>query len=123
MIRAANWQRFEGAILLLSGLAIYWQHHEVVPWWAAILLFFSPDISFAGYGLGPRVGAFIYNCVHVYAFGAAVLALGLYMIEPVLVALGALWLGHSGFDRMLGYGLKSAEGFAFTHLGQIGHPR
>ena len=45
-------------------------------WWLAALLFFAPDISFAGYLAGPRVGAAIYNLVHVYAFGAAVLAAG-----------------------------------------------
>jgi hypothetical protein len=45
------------------------------------------------------------------------------MPTPLLVVLGALWLAHSGFDRMLGYGLKSPDGFSFTHLGRIGkHP-
>lgn len=29
-------------------------------------------------------------------------------------------LAHAGFDRMLGYGLKSPEGFTVTHLGTIG---
>jgi hypothetical protein len=27
---------------------------------------------------------------------------------------------HIGIDRALGYGLKYAEGFGFTHLGRIG---
>jgi hypothetical protein len=68
-------------------------------------------------------GAFCYNAVHIYAFGAASLAIGLMMPTPLLVVLGALWLAHSGFDRMLGYGLKSPDGFSFTHLGRIGkHP-
>lgn len=35
-------------------------------------------------------------------------------------ALGELWVAHAGFDRMLGYGLKSPEGFTVTHLGTIG---
>jgi hypothetical protein len=48
------------------------------------------------------------------------LAIGLLMPVPLLGVLGALWLAHSGFDRMLGYGLKSPEGFSFTHLGRIG---
>lgn len=39
---------------------------------------------------------------------------------PLPALLGALWLAHSGFDRMLGYGLKSPEGFSITHLGRIG---
>ena len=31
-----------------------------------------------------------------------------------------IWCAHIGFDRALGYGLKSAAGFEFTHLGRIG---
>ncbi len=122
MIHAVTWQRLEGGILLLCGLALYWPHHDVMPWWAALLVFFAPDLSFAGYALGPRVGALVYNTVHVYAFGAVWLTLGLILANPWLTAIGALWLGHSGFDRMLGYGLKSPEGFAVTHLGRIGRP-
>jgi len=33
-----------------------------------------------------------------------------------------IWLAHIGFDRALGYGLKYASGFGFTHLGRIGKP-
>ena len=36
------------------------------------------------------------------------------------LALALIWLAHIGFDRLLGYGLKSTEGFGFTHLGRIG---
>jgi hypothetical protein len=62
----------------------------------------------------------VYNLVHVYAFGAVLLAIGVGVDAPVAAALGALWIAHSGFDRMLGYGLKSPEGFTVTHLGTIG---
>ena len=31
-----------------------------------------------------------------------------------------LWLAHIGIDRALGYGLKYATGFSYTHLGRIG---
>lgn len=120
MTIANNWQRLEGGIIFLSGLVIYWQYADLMPWGIAFLVFFAPDLSFSGYAFGPRVGALIYNAVHVYALGAALLALGLFCVHPLLVGLGALWLAHSGFDRMLGYGLKSSEGFSFTHLGRIG---
>jgi hypothetical protein len=96
------------------------KHLDGMPWWGALLIFFAPDLSFLGYLLGPGAGALCYNAVHIYAFGAASLAIGLIMPIPLLVVPGALWLAHSGFDRMLGYGLKSPEGFAFTHLGRIG---
>jgi hypothetical protein len=61
-----------------------------------------------------------YNTVHIYAFGAAFLALELVFAIPILAAVGALWFAHAGFDRLLGYGLKSPEGISFTYLGQIG---
>lgn len=97
--------------------------NEELAWWAAFLWFFAPDLSFAAYLAGARVGALGYNAVHVYGFGVAVIAGGLIFGCPLAVALGWLWLGHSGFDRMLGYGLKLPSGFQDTHLGRIGKGR
>lgn len=114
------WQRLEGAGVFLSALMLFALGDNGIVWWLAILLFFAPDISFAGYLAGPRIGAFAYNLVHLYAFGACFLALGLGLGTPVLAGLGALWIAHAGFDRMLGYGLKLPEGFTVTHLGTIG---
>jgi hypothetical protein len=37
------------------------------------------------------------------------------------VPIALIWANHIGIDRMLGYGLKYAEGFRFTHLGRIGN--
>jgi hypothetical protein len=115
-----SWQRWEGAGVCLSALALFLFMGNGIAWWMAAVLFFAPDISFAGYLAGRRLGAAVYNLVHVYAFGIVVLAVGVGLDTPFVAALGALWIAHSGFDRMLGYGLKSPEGFAFTHLGTIG---
>jgi uncharacterized membrane protein len=93
---------------------------EGIAWWLAVVLFFVPDISFVSYLAGSRIGALAYNLVHVYAFGAVLLTVGVGLHVPILTALGALWFAHAGFDRMLGYGLKSPEGFKVTHLGIIG---
>ncbi|KAA9007955.1 DUF4260 family protein [Histidinibacterium aquaticum] len=120
MDRALGWQRAEGLLVFLGGLLIFWQTGSGLAWWAAVLLFFAPDLSFAGYLGGPKVGAALYNSVHIYGFGAGLLGLGVLAGMPVVAALGALWLAHSGFDRMLGYGLKLPEGFTATHLGRIG---
>lgn len=114
------WQRVEGALVFASALAIFFFLESEIAWWLALLIFFAPDISFAAYLLGPRIGSYGYNAVHVYAFGALILACGLTMEIPIVSALGALWLAHSGFDRMLGYGLKSPENFNVTHMGSIG---
>jgi hypothetical protein len=121
MSQAVQWQRFEGAILFATGIVLSWQWGGAAgSWWIALLIFFAPDISFAGYLFGPRVGAVCYNLVHTYAAGGALLMLGTVLSIPLLQGIGALWLAHSGFDRMLGYGLKLPEGFTFTHLGRIG---
>ena len=37
-----------------------------------------------------------------------------------MLSIAMIWLAHIGFDRALGYGLKYATGFGFTHLGRIG---
>ncbi len=114
------WQRLEGAGLCLSAFGLFVLLGDRIAWWLAILLFFAPDISFAGYLAGPRIGAIAYNLLHLYAFGASVLALGVGFETPVLPELGVLWVAHAGFDRMLGYGLKSPDGFTVTHLGTTG---
>jgi hypothetical protein len=114
------WQRIEAGVLFALGVGLMLQAGSVFPLWLAVVLFFAPDLSFAGYLGGPRVGAFCYNLVHQYALGAGLLLLGYWLALPLLVALGGLWLAHSGFDRLLGYGLKSTRGFTDTHLGRIG---
>jgi hypothetical protein len=38
---------------------------------------------------------------------------------PLALA-GVIMLGHSSFDRVLGYGLKYGDSFRHTHLGWIG---
>ena len=120
MNKVVRWQRAEGVIIFLCGFAIFGYLDSGIPWWLAVLVFFAPDFSFAAYLFGSKVGAFGYNFVHVYAFGVVFLAMGIVLDAITLSTLGALWLAHSGFDRMLGYGLKSIEGFNFTHLGKIG---
>jgi hypothetical protein len=114
------WQRIEGALVFLAGIGLFWWLDSGIAWWLALLVFFAPDLSFLAYLLGPRAGGAIYNSVHIYGFGAVLLALGVLLSLPVLAALGALWLAHSGFDRVMGYGLKSAGSFSETHMGRIG---
>jgi hypothetical protein len=40
--------------------------------------------------------------------------------EPLVVALGLVWLAHIGLDRLMGYGLKYHDHFQHTLLGRIG---
>src|SRR5690606_550047 len=94
-----SWQRLEGACVCLSALVLFAFMGDGIAWWLAAILFFAPDISFAGYLAGSKFGAVVYNLVHVYALGAVLLAVGVGLDAPVATALGALWIAHSGFDR------------------------
>ena len=114
------WQRVEGALVFAGSIALFIFSGSDLPWWAALALFFVLDLSFLAYPLGPRLGARVYNLVHVYALGVVLIPLGTILALPVLTGLGTLWLAHVGFDRMLGYGLKSETAFHDTHLGRIG---
>lgn len=73
-----------------------------------------------GYVARPRVGALLYNVVHIYAGPALLLSVGLIEGSMRADALACIWFAHIGFDRALGYGLKYPDGFGFTHLGRLG---
>jgi hypothetical protein len=45
---------------------------------------------------------------------------GFALSAPLVLSIAMIWLAHIGFDRALGYGLKYAIGFGFTHMGRIG---
>jgi len=110
--------RLEGVVVLIASVAAYAQLGA--GWGAFATLFLVPDLSFLGYLAGARTGAAVYNLAHSYVGPVALLALGTLAGMPVALAIGLIWCAHIGFDRMLGYGLKYASGFAATHLGRIG---
>jgi hypothetical protein len=91
-----------------------------VNWIVLALIFFAPDLSMAGYLAGPRIGGAVYNAAHTYVAPFLLAALGCALPSTVALALAALWVGHIGLDRLLGYGLKYSTGFGDTHLGRIG---
>jgi hypothetical protein len=119
------WLRLEGAAVALLALALYGSGGH--PWLLLALLFFVPDLSFAGYLAGPRAGALLYNALHSYLAPLALAAFALVRdgagTAGLPLALALIWAAHIGFDRLLGYGLKYDTGFAHTHLGPIGAAR
>ena len=116
-----GWLRLEGAAVFLAGLALFgWLGG---PWLLAIPLLLLPDASAIGYLRGPRVGAFTYNLVHNWAFGLAVLGIGLAAGSLAIELLGAAAIAHTGMDRAVGYGLKLPTSFQDTHLGRIGRSK
>ena len=88
-----------------------------VSWWLFAILILAPDLSMLGYLGGPKAGAATYNFAHWYGLPFACVGWGVFGHAHLVLAVGLIWVAHIGFDRALGYGLKYAEGFGFTHLG------
>jgi hypothetical protein len=107
----------EMAMLVIS---IYLLYRMDVDWWYYLILALGPDLSMVGYAAGNKVGAFCYNLVHHKAVALVLLFIGLVYNENMLICTGLILFGHSSMDRMFGYGLKTTEGFKFTHLGVMG---
>jgi uncharacterized protein DUF4260 len=109
-----------GEGLALLGLATWAFTLTGHSWWLYGALFLAPDVSFAAYLAGPRVGAAVYNGVHTTLIPALLAAAGLASGNSLALALATIWAAHIGIDRALGYGLKYASDFRATHLGRIG---
>lgn len=107
----------EAAMFGISLLALV--QYDPAWWWYALLLL-GPDISMLGYLAGNRTGAELYNFFHHKGIAILVFIMGIYSGMTWLEMSGLLLFGHSSMDRMLGYGLKTYEGFKHTHLGIIG---
>jgi hypothetical protein len=109
--------RVEGLALLAAALAVYLERDYSLL--LAAVLFLAPDLSFAGYLGGPRIGAYAYDALHTtigpLALGAAGVAAG----ERLAIEIALVWLGHIGMDRALGYGLKYPTAFKDTHLQRV----
>ena len=112
--------RLENLFVLVAASAAYGR--QSAGWWLFAVLFFAPDLSMLGYLAGRKAGAALYNAGHWYVLPFACIAWGVFGHAQVLAA-GLIWAAHIGFDRALGYGLKYADGFGFSHLGLLGKAR
>ena len=110
--------RLEGIVLAAGSLYMY--HRIGANWWLFAILILLPDLSMLGYLAGTRVGAIAYNAFHVTLGPLICAALGFLLPSFDLLSVALIWAAHIGVDRALGYGLKYAAGFGFTHLGRIG---
>jgi hypothetical protein len=115
-------QRLEGLVVLAGSIAAYqeWAPHG---WGYFLLLFLVPDLSMLGYLRSPQLGATIYNLGHTYLGPGLLLLVASVLDLPEVGAVGLIWTGHIGFDRLLGYGLKLPSSFRETHLGWIGRAK
>jgi hypothetical protein len=106
--------------LALGLLALFAFHHFNGNWVMFAILILVPDVSFAGYLAGPKIGALIYNIMHNWILPSMTLAIGYVMQDINIIGIGLIWCAHVGIDRALGYGMKLPTGFKDTHLGRIG---
>jgi hypothetical protein len=111
------WLQLEGVVAFVLATFLY--VNEGGSWLLFGALFFAPDISFAGYLAGPRVGAATYNVAHSYV-GPLTVAAAFLTLGSAWLPLALVWGAHVGFDRALRYGLKYPPAFRDTHLGRIG---
>ncbi|HZP05222.1 MAG TPA: DUF4260 domain-containing protein [Terracidiphilus sp.] len=116
-------------LLRLEGLAVAvlsaWLYaRSGASWWLFAVLWLAPDLSMLGYLISPCRGARLYNAFHTYLL-PALLALASFVLHTrsLLLPIALIWMNHIGVDRALGYGLKYAEGFGWTHLGRLGKAR
>jgi hypothetical protein len=110
--------RLEGLGLAAVAALLYQRLGE--NWWLFAILILAPDLTFLGYLAGPRIGAIAYNAAHTLIVPMLLAFAGMLLPFEPLIAISLTWTVHIGVDRLIGYGLKYAEGFGFTHLGRFG---
>lgn len=110
--------RLEAVAVAIALIAALWAIQPSM--WLIVLVLILPDVSMAGYSVGPQFGAKAYNAAHSY-IGPIFMGLAAsYFGSDLWLHIGAIWALHIAADRALGYGLKSSAGFGVTHLGRIG---
>ncbi|MDZ7807740.1 MAG: DUF4260 domain-containing protein [Gracilimonas sp.] len=108
-------------LALFIGSAILFGLASSYSWWIFPLLFFVPDISFVAYLINTKIGSWIYNLLHHKGLMIFLAFIGYFVQIEWLLTVGIVFLGHTAFDRMFGYGLKFPDDFKHTHLGWIGN--
>jgi hypothetical protein len=88
-------------------------------WWIFPLFFFIPDLSLLGNLAGKRVGTLSYNLIHHKALAICTYIVGSFLGIPLLSLIGVVLLGHSSFDRVLGFGLLEVSSEASKPLKSI----
>jgi hypothetical protein len=112
---------YAGLGFLATGLAIAVVVTQHASWWQLVVFAIAPDISLlvgmsSGLARGqlhPRAVPF-YNAVHRYWAPAVLVVITYLLHSPEWMAAGLAWIAHISFDRSLGFGLRTPEGFQRT---------
>lgn len=105
---------------LLVLLILGYFHFYPESWGFYLGLFFAPDLAFVFYLISPRAGSIAYNATHHKGIMAVLMITGFLLHHDLIIQLGLIFMAHSCFDRVFGYGLKYPDHFDHTHLGWIG---
>jgi hypothetical protein len=109
--------RLEGLVVAAISAILF--ARTGASWWLFAALWLAPDLSMLGYVSGqPCWGARIYNAFHTYLLPAVLALAALVLHAHGVLPIALIWINHIGVDRALGFGLKYADGFGFTHLGE-----
>ena len=114
-----NLLKLESAGLFLLFSSVYF-HLYPGTWGFYLAVFFLPDVSFALFLITKKLGTITYNIFHHQGVFVLLLFVGYFAKEDILMRVALIFLAHSTFDRVAGYGLKYSDSFDHTHLGWIG---
>ena len=104
--------------LAAAGLGIYVVVTRQASWWPLVVFAIAPDLTFVlSFGAGlqrgqlhPRAVPF-YNAAHRFWAPSVLVLLAFVLHADAWLAAGLAWVAHIGFDRSLGFGLRTPEGF------------
>ena len=104
--------------LLAAALAFGTVLTQHASWWQLVVLAIAPDLALV-YGAAPGLSRGqihpravpVYNAVHRFWAPAFLVAVSILLTSPGWLAGGLAWTAHIAFDRSLGFGLRSPEGF------------
>jgi len=108
----------ELGLLLLFSIGYFYLLNG--SWSLYLSLFFVPDVSIILYIITKKLGAIAYNIFHHKGVMVLIILVGLFLKNNLVVEVGLIFMAHSCFDRIAGYGLKHFDSFDHTHLGWIG---
>jgi hypothetical protein len=114
-----NILKLESAGLFILFTGAYFQFYSGT-WILYLALFFIPDLSFAFFLITKKIGAIAYNVFHHQGVLVLLFLIGYFLKEDSIMKIALIFLAHSTFDRVAGYGLKYFDSFDHTHLGWIG---
>jgi hypothetical protein len=109
---------YAGLGFAATGVAIAVVVTQHASWWQLVVFAMAPDLSLlVGMSSGLERGQLhpravpIYNAVHRYWAPAVLVVITYLLHSPEWLAAGLAWTAHISFDRSLGFGLRTREGF------------